>query len=65
MNKYQRAFVPTLIFFFTIILILFIRQLDSEDKVSMYKKLINYDMPAYWKILDIASHKNTTKKSGE
>ena len=50
MNKYQRAFIPTLIFFFTIILVLFIRQLDSEDKETLSKKLITYQMPHHWKL---------------
>lgn len=49
MNKYRKALIITLVFFLTIFLILFARDLNLTDRLGAFDRLVLKEMPSYWK----------------
>lgn len=50
MNKYRKALIGSFIFFLTIFVLLFVRDLYNESKYRTYNSLVVFEMPSYWKL---------------
>jgi hypothetical protein len=50
MNKYRKTLIITLIFFLTIFVLIFLRDLNQTDQIRKYDSLVVSEMPSYWKL---------------
>jgi hypothetical protein len=49
MNKYRKALIITLIFFLTVFVLVFLRDLTQTERMRKYDNLVLTEMPDYWK----------------